>query len=308
MIQAFDAEMFHRPVMVDEACSYLLTRKDGIYLDATVGDGGHARAILEKTEGQAYVLGIDRDPEALERAWKRLHNFSGRFKLLHGVFSCLSELLHEAGVREVNGVLFDLGVSSAQLDLKNRGFSFRQEGPLDMRMNPLDTLTAFDIVNSFSEDELADVFFYLGEERYSRRIARAVCRARERTLVQTTTELSDIICRAIPGKRGKIHPATRIFQALRIRVNRELEEMDSGLREGKNVLLEEGVMVVISYHSLEDRRVKIFFRAEPDFDTLTKKPLVPSSRERKENPRSRSGKLRAARKKTRKEGEVQCHG
>ncbi len=304
MIQAFEEETYHYPVMVDEVCSYLLTRKNGVYLDATVGDGGHSLAILEKTEGQAYVLGIDRDPYALQRARKRLERYSGRFHLFHGVFSRISEILDGVGIKKIHGILFDLGVSSEQIDSGKRGFSFQREGPLDMRMDPRDTLTAFEIVNRFSEEELADLIFSLGGEHFSRRIARAICRARERSPVKTTPELSNIICRAIPRRRGKIHPATRTFQALRIRVNKELDELASGLMEGKNILEEEGVMVVISYHSLEDRQVKNFFRFDRDIEPLTKKPLFPSHHERAENPRSRSGRLRAARKKTQKEGGV----
>jgi 16S rRNA (cytosine1402-N4)-methyltransferase len=256
-------------------------------LDLTLA-GGHAEALLEA--GVRRVIGVDRDPEAIEVAEARLAGFGDRFDAVRTRFSQLP------AENRVDGVLLDLGVSSMQLDRAERGFSYRREGPLDMRMER-EGESAMDLVNSASEEELARILFEFGEERRSRRVAAAIARARARAPITTTDELARVVAGALGARRGGPHPARRTFQALRIAVNRELEELAATLPRVADLLAPGGRLVAISYHSLEDRTVKRFLNERADLEILTKKPLTPSNRERERNPRSRSAKLRAAEKK-----------
>jgi 16S rRNA (cytosine1402-N4)-methyltransferase len=273
----------HQPVMVDDVIRLLGGR--GTVIDMTLGAGGHAEALLES--GVERLIGVDRDPEAVEIARDRLARFGARFS---AVVTRFSQMPAE---NRVDGVLYDLGVSSMQLDRPERGFSYRAAGPLDMRMG-LEGPSAMDLVNSAAEEELARVIFELGEERRSRRVAAAIVRARSRSPIATTDELARIVAGAVGGRRGGPHPARRTFQALRIAVNRELEELADSLPRAVDVLAPGGRVVVIAYHSLEDRIVKRYLLGEPDLQVLTKKPLRPSALEARRNPRSRSARLRAA--------------
>lgn len=282
---------FHEPVMVEEVCHFLLCG-EGVYVDATVGGGGHAKAFLERLGQHSVLVGIDRDKEALEAAWKNLSAFTPRVLLVHGRFSELQRILQSLNIPKVRGVFFDLGVSSWQLDEARRGFSFLREGPLDMRMDASCGRTAYDLLHSLSEGELADLFFRFGEERYARRIARAIVVYRKQKPITTTAELATLVARIVPRKR--IHPATRVFMALRIAVNEELDELEKALMQLPEILEERGRVVVLSYHSLEDRLVKRFFRECPVLRNLTKKPVFPSQEEVLQNPRARSVRLRAA--------------
>ncbi|MGZ4147170.1 MAG: 16S rRNA (cytosine(1402)-N(4))-methyltransferase RsmH [Actinomycetota bacterium] len=277
----------HEPVMVDEVVRFLGGR--GTVVDLTLGAGGHAEALLESGVGR--LIGVDRDPEAVAIASGRLSRFRGRFVAVRARFS-------EVPVENrVDGVLYDLGVSSMQLERAERGFSFRNEGPLDMRMEGgrgQEGESAMDLVNSASEEELARVIYEYGEERRSRRVAAAIVRARQRKPIETTEELAGIVVSAVGRRRGGPHPARRTFQALRIAVNRELEELAASLPRAVGVLAPGGRVVVIAYHSLEDRIVKRFFAGDERLTVLTRKPLVPSADEAARNPRARSAKLRAA--------------
>jgi 16S rRNA (cytosine1402-N4)-methyltransferase len=278
-----EEEAGHEPVMVAEVLRFL----DGAstVIDATLGAGGHAEALL--TAGVERVIGLDRDPEAIEFATRRLAGFGERFTAVQTRFSQLP------AENRVDGVLYDLGVSSMQLDRPERGFSYRADGPLDMRMGP-DDERAMDVVNEASEEELARIVFEYGEERRSRRVASAIVRARSRAPIRTTDELARVVASALGARRGGPHPARRTFQALRIAVNRELEELSASLPRAVEALAPGGRVVAISYHSLEDRIVKRFVNGREDLDALTKKPLTPSAEEAARNPRARSAKLRAA--------------
>jgi 16S rRNA (cytosine1402-N4)-methyltransferase len=275
----------------------LAPRPGGAYIDATVGAGGHARGILERSAPDGRLLGIDQDMQALRVARGALSDYGARVTWVHGSFAQLGAMARQHGFYPADGVLLDLGVSSMQLSAPQRGFSWMVTGPLDMRMDPatMDT-TAADLVNTLPEDELADILYRYGEERMSRRIARALVRARP---LPTTTELADLIARTV-GRRGRIHPATRSFQALRIAVNHEMEALSEGLRQGVEVLAPGGRLVLISFHSLEDRLAKHYFRQEAQASSavrlLVRKPLRPSLAEQERNPRSRSAKLRAVEK------------
>jgi 16S rRNA (cytosine1402-N4)-methyltransferase len=260
-------------------------------VDLTVGAGGHARALLDAGVGR--VVGVDRDERALEEARARLAGLGARFRAVRGRFSEVLEVAEEAGVRETGGVLYDLGVSSLQLDLSERGFSYRAEGPLDMRMGEGD-LTAADVVNTYPEHELARVIREYGEERFAGRVARAIIRARERAPLETTRELAAVVAAAVPRRRGGPHPARRTFQAIRIEVNGELEELAASLPRAVQLLAPVGRIVAISYHSLEDRVVKRSFLDDERLEVLTKKPVRASKAEAERNPRARSAKLRAA--------------
>jgi len=288
----------HRPVMVREALEFLKVEPDGIYIDATVGAGGHAEQILKVLEGgSGRLLGIDRDPEALRIAHERLRNFGERVKLVEGNFAEIDALHAASFLPPVTGTLADLGLSSMQLESAERGFSFSRPGPLDMRMGSGE-LTAEEIVNRTPERELADLIYKFGEERHSRRIARAIVKARPFRL---TTELAQVVMRAIPSRAGlhQIHPATRTFMALRLAVNRELENLERFLDKVLGVLAPGARVVVISFHSLEDRIVKESFRRwqrEACARILTKHVVRPTPEEARENPRSRSAKLRASEK------------
>jgi 16S rRNA (cytosine1402-N4)-methyltransferase len=272
-----------------------------LVVDATLGAGGHAEALLES--GVDRVVGVDRDPEALRLAAERLGRFGTRFRAVAGRFGELDDVVAGAGVAGAGGVLYDLGVSSMQLDTAERGFAYRGAGPLDMRMGP-EGPTAATVVNTYDEQRLADVIFRLGEEPFSRRIAAAIVRARDRKPIESTEELSAIVAGAVPRRRGGGHPARRTFQALRIEVNAELEELAASLPRAVGLLEPGGRLVVISYHSLEDRIVKRFVLGETRLTPITRKPVGPSEEEVAANPRARSAKLRAAERRARAETEV----
>ena len=265
----------------------------GLVVDATTGAGGHAEALLES--GVGSVVGMDRDPSALEAAAERLARFGARFRPVLARFSHLAERMRAIGITEVGGVLFDLGVSSMQLDTPGRGFSYRLGGPLDMRMGTEEARPAArEVVNGYAEVDLARIIFEYGEERYSRRIAGAIVRARARAPIETTEQLSAVVAGAVPRRRGGPHPARRTFQAVRIEVNSELEELAASLPQAAGLLEPGGILVVISYHSLEDRVVKRFLLAQEHLRIITKKPVRVSDAEAASNPRARSAKLRAA--------------
>ncbi len=287
-------ERAHTPVLLETAVDLLTGGGGKIYVDCTLGGGGHARRILEKNL-HAFLIGIDRDDEALERARENLRDFEDRISLYKANFADLDLVLKEEGVERVDGFLFDLGVSMYQLR-SERGFSFQIDAPLDMRMDREQTLTAYKVVNRYPERELERIFREYGEERMSRRIARAIAEYRKRKPVETTKELAEIVLSALPGRlrHSRIHPATRIFQAIRIEVNRELESLKTALEKTVDRLNPGGRLVVISFHSLEDRIVKNFFRDHAkEFKILTRKPVTPSEEEIRMNPSSRSAKLRA---------------
>jgi 16S rRNA (cytosine1402-N4)-methyltransferase len=289
--------MTHIPVMTSEVLQHLRPEGGGVFVDCTVGLGGHARALLEA--GASRVLGLDRDPEALARAEETLAPWSDRIALVHADFRALDEILDRQQMARIDGALADLGVSSLQLDAPGRGFSFGRDEPLDMRMDGSSGDTAADLVARATERELADTIFTYGEERFSRRIARAIVAARQEAPVDTTARLAAIVRRAIP-RRGfmRIDPATRTFQALRIWVNRELEGLDRFIEIAVARLRAGARIAIISFHSLEDRVVKHTMRAleqrEPLVRVLTRKPVIPTEREVERNPRARSAKLRAA--------------
>lgn len=292
------ASSVHFPVMAAEVLQWLHPRSGGIYVDCTVGHCGHALAILSSCQPDGILLGIDRDLQAINSCRKRLHAFGDRAWLVKAHFMELKTTLMQRGIQRVDGVLFDLGVSSPQLDDPSRGFSFRSEGPLDMRMDQGSDRTAADIVNGLDEGSLADMIYRLGEERYSRRIARAIIGTRRHRAFTTTSQLTSVIESAVPAhyRRGRIHCATRTFQALRIAVNQELDHLEASLKDAANVLAPGARLCVISFHSLEDRIVKHTFKAlsaqRGDLDILTKRPQTPSEHELDQNPRSRSAKLR----------------
>ena len=282
--------------MVAEVIEQLEPGRGGLFVDCTVGLGGHARALLEA--GASRLIGFDRDPAAVAAARSALSGFGNRVEVVHADYRRIGAVLDEFGVAKVDGVLADLGVSSMQLDAPERGFSFRQDAPLDMRMDTTAGPTATEALRDVDERTLADVIYEFGEERHSRRIARAIVAAREQAPIETTGQLAEIVRRAIPRKGyTRIDPATRTFQAIRIWVNRELEGLDSFLGVGTRRLADGGRMAVITFHSLEDRIVKHTLRALAAEDTglriRTKRPLVPSEAEIGRNPRARSAKLRA---------------
>lgn len=308
-----NSEKLHKSVMPLEALEYLAPERGGVFIDSTLGMGGHAKLILLSAEN-AEVIGIDQDPAALEIAKENLKEFGARFTLFHSNFANIKQVADEAGISEVDGIIADLGVSSLQLDSEQRGFSFRFDAPLDMRMNPDgDDETAAELLGRLSEVEIANVIYQYGEERFSRRIARRIVERRDRNeAVETTFELADLVRRSVKrGKNDKINPATRTFQALRIAVNGELEILEKFLRDSIDLLKKDGRLVVISFHSLEDRIVKRTIQnlagkcfCPPKFPKcvcsmskvvkiLTKKPVVSGDSEQSENPRARSAKLRA---------------
>lgn len=284
----------HRPVLVEEVLRQLEPRPDGVVVDATLGAGGHAEAILEASSPSGRLLGLDRDEGALAVARERLHRFGERVRLRQGSFADLSEHLDREGFTKVNAVVADLGLSSAQLDDGERGFAFSAEGPLDMRFDRSAGETAAELINRLDEKELADVIFNFGEERKSRAIARRIVQRRP---IDTTAELRRAVHSVLgPARRGGIDPATRTFQALRIAVNHELEALDAFLESAAERLAPGGRLVVISYHSLEDRAVKWAFREKKDsesFRVLTRKPVRAGEDEIAQNRRARSAKLRA---------------
>ena len=287
--------------MSEEVLLWLIREDSRTYLDCTVGYGGHAEKILEASDSSSRLIGFDRDEGAIAASREKLARFGGRVLLFHGHFVDLKQHITLSGISQVDGILFDLGVSSPQLDEPARGFSFQWDGPLDMRMDRSMSGTAADLVNRWPETQLADTIFQFGEERFSRRIARAIVRARQRYPLATTKELVSVIEGAVPAnyRHGRLHCATRTFQALRIAVNQELDCLEPALRDAVDVLSPGGRLCVISFHSLEDRIVKHTLRMlsstdDPALMVLTKKPQIPSKEESDRNPRSRSAKLRAA--------------
>ena len=297
------AEGVHRSVLLCEALHFLDLTPGRIIVDATIGGGGHAEEIMRKICPGGMLIGIDRDRESLKIAHERLRTIGCPFKLVNKNFKDLEEIMLDLGIREVDGILFDLGISSIQMDSPERGFSIKNTGPLDMRMDRTQGLTAKDLVNSLTEYELSDLVRDFGEERFHRRIAKGIVDARKKKEIDSTSELAEIVMKSIPYKakrfRNRIHPATRVFQALRIKVNNELSALEEALRKTQFVLKKNGRLSVISFHSLEDRIVKNVFKElslSGVFRILTKKPVRANEKEVSENPRSRSAKLRAAEK------------
>jgi len=286
----------HIPVLPYEVLEWLAPRPDGLYIDATLGLGGHSSLILERSAPSGRVIGFEWDNQAVAQASSRLSVYGERFQLVHGSYADVVEHCHDLDLPLANGVLLDLGVSSLQLDTPERGFSFRSEAPLDMRMGTSLKVTAADLVNRLKKDELADVFYNYGEERQARRIARFLVEARLEKPVTTTKQLADIVSRAIPRKYHpkKIHVATKVFQGLRIAVNSELDNLVKLLNDAPQIMSAEGRLAVITFHSLEDRIVKQAFVNNPDYRVLTKRPVLPGKAETENNPRSRSAKLRVA--------------
>jgi 16S rRNA (cytosine1402-N4)-methyltransferase len=306
----------HLSVLPDEVLALLAPAPGGIYLDGTLGGGGHARLILEASAPAGRLIGLDRDPSALRKAAEVLAPFGDRVTLRHRNFSEATEVLAELGIGGLDGMLLDLGVSSHQLDEASRGFSFRGEAPLDMRMDPTVGLTAADVVNTAAAEELTRIFREYGEERFAGRISRRIVQVRQQQPLTTTRQLAELVRDVVPGGKvpARIHPATRVFQALRIHVNQELEHVTRGITSAVDLLNPGGRLVVISFHSLEDRIVKRFFLEEakgcicpprlpvcvcnhrPRCELLTRKGVRASDAEVEANPRARSAVLRAVRR------------
>lgn len=288
----------HIPVMIEEVLNYLCLKPGQIILDGTVGSGGHASKIIEKVQPNGLLIGIDKDLQILYIAKEYLSKISNTLcKFYHADYSDVDEVLRQAGVDKVHGVLLDLGASSLQFDWAERGFSFSKEGPLDMRMDRSRGVTVHDLIQRLSEKELEELLKKYGEERWSRRIARAILRAEKETGITSTRQLAAIIERVVPIGKSKIHPATRTFQALRIAVNRELDSLGNFLDKIHHYMFAGARIVIISFHSLEDRIVKNKFVEKANqgiFKILTKKPISPGEAEIEKNIRCRSAKLRAA--------------
>jgi 16S rRNA (cytosine1402-N4)-methyltransferase len=297
----------HVPVLLAEAIAALAPRDDGLYVDGTFGAGNYSRAILEAA--RCRVVALDRDPAAVRRGGALASEYAGRLTVVEGRFGDLEQILAKLGIARITGVALDLGLSSGQMDDPARGFSFRADGPLDMRMSR-DGTTAADLVNTLSEAALADLIYVYGEERHSRRVARAIVRARAKAPLTRTAELAVLVRKVVPGAGG-IDPATRTFQALRMEVNDELGELERVLGAAERMLEPGGRLAIVAFHSLEDRKVKDFLRARsggsggsrhrpspisrmPSFAVLTRKPVRPSAEEVARNPRARSARLRAA--------------
>jgi 16S rRNA (cytosine1402-N4)-methyltransferase len=306
---------YHKPVLFDEVIENIVTNKEGVYLDCTLGGAGHTQGILENTSEKAVVIAIDQDDDAIEFAGKKLENYKGRIKIFKDNFKNLDTVLYMAGYEKVSGILMDIGVSSYQLDDIERGFSYKYEAKLDMRMNKSAKISAYEVINKFSEQEIADILYKYGEEPKSRRIARKITKARKEKSIETTTELADIVIRAI-GKSMKKHPAKRTFQAVRMYVNKELEVLEEALEKAVELLEDRGRLLVITFHSLEDRIVKNKFRefekpckCPPNIPVcvcgkeslgkvITKKPIVAGESELKDNSRAHSAKLRVFERRT----------
>lgn len=307
---------YHVPIMLEEVLELLRPTRGGVFVDGTLGGGGHAEAVLERLPKGSRLIGIDRDADAITEATKRLQYFQNAFTALRGNFFQMKSLLNGLSIHQVSGILLDLGVSSHQLDEGKRGFSYNEDASLDMRMDTSSPFRAYDVVNGYSFEELARVIREYGEERYASRVASSILREREKHTLDSTTELADIIKNAIPAaaRREGPHPARRTFQALRIAVNAELDGLRKAIDDAQELLEKDGVLAVISFHSLEDRIVKQAFRTYenpcvcdprapmctcnklPTARILTKKPLIANEEEVNRNPRSRSAKLRAIQK------------
>lgn len=309
--------VYHVPIMANEVLSFLQPEKGGIFIDGTLGGGGHAEAVLKALPGTGRLIGIDRDEEALASAGARLAAFADKFTAIHGNFFQMKALLETRGIFQVNGILLDLGVSSHQLDDRERGFSYMGEAPLDMRMDRTAPFSAYDVVNGYSADDLKRIFWEYGEEKFSGRVAQAIVNKRTAAPIKTTLELAELIKSAIPAqyrRKEQQHPARRCFQAIRIEVNHELDGLEDAIRRAHSLLLPGGRLVILTFHSLEDRIVKTTFRSfespctcppsspicicgkKPTGKVLTKKPLTADAEEQKQNTRSTCCKLRAEEK------------
>ncbi|TFB11853.1 16S rRNA (cytosine(1402)-N(4))-methyltransferase RsmH [Candidatus Marinimicrobia bacterium MT.SAG.3] len=309
----FSGNERHTPVMAEEVTEFLTINPDGVYIDGTIGGGGHAEVILDRLTDKALYIGIDKDATAIEYCKERFKDSTAKVELFQGNFSMMNEIAERRGIKGVDGVLLDLGVSSTQLDLPERGFSFSSDGPLDMRMDQDSGISAADLIKSLTERELADLIYEYGEERHSRKIATAIVNFQKESQLRTTSDLSSIVKRVIMGNM-KTKSLARVFQALRIAVNNELSSLEEGLTAAIKLLKKGGRIVVLSYHSLEDRIVKNLLRdlskshiQDPESPTgyreqvkelklLTKKVIKPTGSEIERNPRSRSARLRAAEK------------
>lgn len=309
---AQNKEMTHESVLAEEVCRFLSLPKKRIIVDSTLGLGGHSKMILENLSKTGKVVGFDLDLDHLKEAKKRLKNFKDRVIFVNRNFNTLREELKNLRIKGIDGIVFDLGLASPHVDIPERGFSFLREGPLDMRFDITQQLTAAEVINKYSEKELMRIFREYGEEKKARKIANEIVKTRKRKPFKTTTQLAQFI-EKILKRDGRIHPATRIFQALRMEVNRELDVLHDALSQAIEILKPQGRIVVISYHSLEDRMVKKFFKEQsmayvnlpyekttthlkPSLKIVTKKPVAPTEGEIQRNPRSRSAKLRVAEK------------
>ena len=285
----------HISVLVNECIQYLVTKKDGIYVDCTAGEGGHIKAICEFCEDQAQIVGVDIDHEVLQISEQKLKDHLKNVKLIKAPYQNIDVVLAGLGIEKVDGFLMDLGVSTFQLKAEDRGFSFLKDEPLDMRMDPESEVTAADIVNNYPEEKLRQIIFEYGEEkRFAYKIAKSIVRNRP---INTTSELVNAVRKALPNSevyKRKIHFATKTFQAIRIEVNNELKNLEEALSKFEKLLNKKGRVVIITFHSLEDRIVKNFFKSNDNYNLITSKPLLPSEIELNKNPRSRSAKLRIA--------------
>ena len=310
------SEFHHIPILRETVVALLAPQRGGVFVDGTLGGGGHAEAVLERLPKGGRLYGIDRDGAAIEAASRRLAPYGEAFTAIHGNFFDMKRLLAQCGVMEVDGILLDLGVSSHQLDTPQRGFSYRDDAPLDMRMDPSAPLSAYDVVNGYSAETLARILKEYGEERYASRIANAIVQRRAEAPLNSTMELAELVKRALPApaRREAQHPARRTFQALRIEVNGELAGLAEALTDAHDLLRPGGVLAVITFHSLEDRIVKQLFRTfehpctcdphapvctcgkKPTVRALTKKPIMADETELEANPRAHSAKLRAIEK------------
>ena len=306
----------HRSVLLDECIESLNIKPDGIYVDGTAGGGGHSLEIVKRLTNGGRLVAIDRDDAAIAAATERLSDYLDRVTFVRNNFSSAADVCRELGIEKIDGILLDLGVSSYQLDTAERGFTHNTDAPLDMRMDRRGELDAYTVVNTYSADELKRVIWEYGEERFAPKIAQAIVRRREQKPIETTGELVDVIKSAIPAaaREGGHHPAKRTFQAIRIEVNGELDAIEPAIRRAKDIMSEGGRIVIITFHSLEDRIVKQTYAdmasgctcprslpvcvcgKKPEVKVLTKKPILPSERELEENPRSRSAKLRVCEK------------
>ena len=309
-------EFHHIPVLLNQTVDNMAIKPSGIYVDCTLGGGGHSKAVISKLGPEGVLIGIDQDVSAVEAASQALGEHSARFEAVHSSFGKITEILHGFGIEEIDGVLFDLGVSSYQLDTKERGFSYKLDAPLDMRMDKTNGLTAGYLVNNLGEAELADIIWRYGEERWAKRIAQFIVERREEEPIKTTGQLVEVIKAAVPAgaRREGPHPAKRTFQALRIEVNNELNVLKTTLVKAVQLLKQGGRIAVITFHSLEDRIVKEQFRMmakgcecppgfpvcicgkKPLIHIVTKRPIVPAAQEININPRARSAKLRIGEK------------
>lgn len=291
---------YHIPVLMNEVMTYLDPKPGETIVDATAGTAGHSEVIIDRIGAAGVLVDIDRDEESLAQARERLAGRQAVNHFVHGNFCDLDSILKELQIDKIDGILFDLGISTFQLLNPERGFSFQEEGPLDMRLDRASYISAYDLINNLNEDEISSLLWSFGQERWHNRIAHRLVQARERHPIATTSELREIVMQSIPAQfrrhHYRTHPATRTFQAVRIAVNRELEVLESALSKAISVLAPGGRMCVISFHSLEDRIVKHYFRAvaaQGLVKVLTRKPVVPTEEEARSNPSSRSSKLRA---------------